>query len=679
MITLLRQQKTVFTQVKDFLSNESMIFLLKGYAGTGKTTMIKAIVEYLEGQHKSYQLMAPTGRAAKVMRDKLNVDAQTIHRSIYSSQLVVKEASSDDVSTKSFKYVFPIKKCDVAYDVVIVDESSMVSDAESINEFFQFGSGRLLTDLLDYVSQSDIKKMIFVGDSAQLPPVGDSKSLALDESFLLGKGFSVESAELTEVFRQDKESGILDVATDLRSLIQLPKAERNSLSIAPNDRDILEVLPSEIATKYTDIYPNPEVGNGVVVCFSNRNCFYVNQVIRSVIFKQSDTIQVGDVVLINNNNYYTFKREIFNGDMAKVISVGETEIHRNIPVTIKGKKTHVDLSFLNLGLLFPDGQIIECNVIENLLYCEERDISVEEQRALYIDFCMRYKGLKEGSDLFKNALKEDKYFNALRIKFGYAITCHKAQGGEWDKVFVDFSGRHGLYDDALRWCYTAITRAKETLFICNAPNINAFSNIKVTAIGCVNKSPDNYFSNLFSVETPFHSKVVPIGVKLKCLGVIEHLKDSKFNLEKVDSLDYQERYFIIDNESTKGITIIAYYDKNGVFKRLPIKNDNSDEDVLRETINKVCFIPDNCIYSPSNNLMKELFERISSLCSDLGIVITNIIEFLDNYYVMYCVKTDAMFAYIQFYFKEGKITTIMPKSELGEDDCKLKELISNFY
>ena len=677
MITLSPQQKDLFTQVKDFLSNESNIFVLKGYAGTGKTTMIEVIVDYMNENQMSYQLMAPTGRAAKVIRDKLNVSANTIHRSIYSSKLKVVEADNDDVSKKSFKYVFPIKRSETAYDVVIVDECSMISNTESTNEFFQFGSGRLLTDLLEYINQSSIKKLIFVGDSAQLSPVGDAESLAFNESYFSEKGIKVESGELTEVFRQDKESGILNVATNLRSLIQLPKAERLSLSIKPNEKDVLDVLPSDIATKYTDLYPNPEVCNGVVVCFSNRRCFYMNQAVRGKIFKNFDSIQVGDVVLINNNNYHTFKREIFNGDMAKVVSVGKTEIHPNVPVTIKGKRNHVNLSFLNLGLQFPDGQVIDCIVFENLLYSEGRDISVEEQRALYIDFCMRHKGLKEGDDLFKNALKEDKYFNALKIKFGYAITCHKAQGGEWDKVFVDFSGRHGLFDDALRWCYTAVTRAKESLYICNAPNINAFTGIRCTPIVSVNKSPENYYSESFSIETPFHKERSRVGVKLKCLGIIKSLKDTNFVIEKIDSFDYQERYSFKNRETLNTIVIGAYYDKNGIFKRLLVKNDGSDEDGLKVIINNAYYIPDVSFYRPSNNLMEELYERIISLCEDLGIAVTNITEYPDNYYVIYCLKTDALFAYVQFYFKDNKITTIMPKSEFGEDDYKLNELISN--
>ena len=169
--------------------------------------------------------------------------------------------------------------------------------------------------------------------------------------------------------------------------------------------------------------------------------------------------------------------------MAKVVSVGTLETHKNIPVTRDKIKKHITLTFRNIGLLFPgDDEIIYCTIIESLLNSNESDISSDEQRALYIDFCIRHPNLKYGSDEFKLAIRNDKYFNALKVKYGYAITCHKAQGGEWETAFVDYFGQCGLSDSHLRWCYTATTRAKKTLYTINPPNITSFSKLKFSTI-----------------------------------------------------------------------------------------------------------------------------------------------------------------------------------------------------
>ena len=222
---LTESQQPIFEQIVDFInSEEKKVFILKGYAGTGKTTMIKELVTFLDKQEVETIVMAPTGRAAKVLRDKVG-RGETIHKGIYDfDSLVCIEEETEDVSKKSFRYMFPVHKVmskeSRPFSVAIVDESSMISDTENHGEFFTFGSGRLLTDLLEYVTNTGIKKIIFVGDDAQLPPVTENESQALDPNYFVSRGMIVETATMTDVIRQDESSEILSIATEIRSLLR---------------------------------------------------------------------------------------------------------------------------------------------------------------------------------------------------------------------------------------------------------------------------------------------------------------------------------------------------------------------------------------------------------------------------------------------------------------------------
>ena len=674
-ITLLSQQQVAFTEIEAFLKNDFNIFILKGYAGTGKTTMLKYIVDYLKEQNKQYIVMAPTGRAAKVLREKVGAGV-TIHRGIYSKELSCIEVEDEDKSKKSFKFVFPIIEEPSEIEVALIDESSMVSDVESNGEFFVFGSGRLLTDLLTSVKTRGIKKVLFVGDPAQLPPVTDSYSRALDENYFKDLGYKVASFELTDVVRQTAESNILQETLKIRDVLAKPRSERNTLVINPNGQDIISASAESLPQLYTDLYPIPEIGNGQIVCYSNKLCKYYVDAIRNILFPGQQNIQVGDILIITSNNYRTYGREIFNGDMVKVFSVGSTECHPNIPVTIKGEKRHIDLMFRDIQIIYPDtNELISCKIMEDYLESDRPDLSSWQMRALYIDFIMRHKLLKEGSPEFKKAFIGDPYFNALRAKYGYAITCHKSQGGEWNTVFVDYSGRCGLADDHLRWCYTATTRAKQNLYIVNAPNITAFSKLSFSPIVKISKAPKDFWPSYYDIATPFHKEKTPFSVKLKCLGIIENLNQTSYILDSIQSNNYLERYHF---KSTDGleITIDAWYDGRGFFKLLPVANDGTPKDILCDIINKSTIEMPMLNYSPSNDLMKELFQKVYTASVDIGVTIVNVIEEPDKYFVNYCFITDARFAIIQFYFSGGRFSTAMPKSELGSNDTKLNQLIS---
>ena len=672
-ITLTHDQQIAFQKIRNFLETDIEIFILKGYAGTGKTTLIKSLYLELKNQSKSCLLFAPTGRAAKVMRDSIG-EGQTIHSGIYSKKIICTEIDNPDESQKLLQYHFPVKEVFDDEKIIIVDESSMISDTETNNEFFTFGSGRLLTDLL-YFAKCNSSKILFVGDPAQLPPVTDKNSSALDIGYFTELGYKTDSYELREVIRQKNDSGILDSSIVIRNTLLLDRKERHSLILEDNSHDIFEVRSVDVVERYTSLFPIPEVGNGVVVAYSNKQCYEYNVRIRNKLFPNQEQVTIGDILLINNNNYHTFGTSFYNGDMVKVIRVGSLVYHKNIPVTIKDEKRHIDLTFREIEIITPNtNEVITCNILEDFLYSPERDLTIWQMRALYIDFCMKHKDLKEGSDDFKDALKNDIFFNALHVKFGYAITCHKSQGGEWDSVFVDYYGRCGLADDHLRWCYTATTRAKKFLFIINPPHITSLSKLSFGDIGKITKAPTDFWQS-HEISTPFHNDSVTYPVRLKCLGVINALQDTEFRINDIQSCSYTEKYSFV-NERGKRIQLDAYYDGSGFFRPFTIQtNDDSDEVLIKNLFNKAMAYPDELSYTPSNNSMNDLYQRVISEALELNIKVVNIVECIEKYYVNYYLITSARFAVIQFYFKETGFSKALPKSELGIDDKLLIELI----
>lgn len=673
---LTSSQQTAFDKIKDFLDNDSDIFVLKGYAGTGKTHLIKYITRYLDENKTPYEVLAPTGRAAKVLRDRIG-KGRTIHSCIFNFDIICTNEDEDEVdeSANSYQLFFPIVEQKQDYQIMIIDESSMISNVKTQNEYLTFGSGVLLNDLLQFAKVCGINKLIFVGDPAQLPPVMDPHSYALDPDYLSSLGHNVESVELTDVVRQEDNNAILAQATKLRDLLAQPRKSRHNLSLDADGNDIIELQAGALPETFTDEFPVPEVGNGITVCFSNNRCFQVNQAIRSIIFPGEETVQVGDIVIINNNNYKSYGIQIFNGDIAKVTRVGEIELHPNVPVTIKGEKRHVDLAFRDIDLFFSKEDItITCKVFDDLLHSGESDLSVWQMRAVYIDFILRYQHLKRGTPELKEALMNDPYFNAVKVKFGYAVTCHKSQGGEWDTVFVDYSGRCGLSDDHLRWCYTATTRAKNRLFTINAPHITSFDRLTFTPISKFGKAPKNFWQEDDTLATTYHPSTDLIGVRLKHLGIEEALKETDFKLHNVVTCNWQDKFDFVSSTGEQ-VHIEVYYDGAGFFKLVPITGDGSSGDMLAQLINTSMAEPRNFNYEPSDELMRELFQRVTTIAIDAEVKIVNVVEMLHQYFVEYHLITDARFALIKFYVNEKGLSAAVPMSELGADDEKLKRLI----
>lgn len=680
------QQSTLST-IQSFIHDpEKHIFILKGAAGSGKTTLIRELISLLKERNLKFQVMAPTGRGAKILRDKTG-SGITIHRGIYNfDRLESKEVENTDESKKSFHYYFPLQ-IQLEAQITIVDEASMISDTKTQHELFTFGTGQLLSDLIVYANLSiKSSKLIFIGDEFQLPPVTDNHSKALDETYFEAKGYSVDMATLGTVLRQLKDSEILQTANNIRNILKTPIDQRFHFNIVAQNQ-IEEKKPELIASDYLSRFPFPEVGNGVVISYSNAGALEYNKSIREKLFPGSKEILPGDIVLICNNNYSSYEIELFNGDMAKVVETSSDTESRTIPVYIEGKKKNINLVFRDIKIRVPHyDNDIKCKVIDSLLNSPERDLNIDEMKALYIDFCIRFNDeqkrnkengrsvFREGSNEFKMKLKRDPYFNALKIKYGYAITCHKAQGGEWDTVYVDYSGRIGLFDDALRWCYTATTRAKSILIGTNLPKINGFQKLTFNPIAKVSTVGDDYYQASSLYQTPYHKDDSHIAKRLKYHEIIEKLKNTPFAIINVISLEYQEKYtFEYDSEY---IHVDLFHKKSGIFNDAIIKGNTKRINELKELLNKPFYLYLPLSYQPTTRLFQTLYQKIDAICSELGIQITNIVECPSNYYVLYFFKTSGSFSCIQFYYRnKSGFTTANPKSDMGEEDEKLQSLI----
>jgi hypothetical protein len=488
-LTLTPCQHAAVLAIGGFLASPSeSVFILKGYAGTGKTTLIRGVVNALAAAGRPFRLMAPTGRAARVLGHRAGHPAATIHRAIFRLDSVQAVTSVGDKSADLVRFMFELASNDgEAGTVYIIDEASMLSDVFQQNEHFRFGSGRLLHDLVDYTRPADRafqSKVIFVGDAAQLPPVGSIISPALDVNYLEHCfGLRATAAELLSVVRQEAASLILANASALREGIR--NASYGALDIRTGG-EVLEIQVEHIREHLITSAGVPDPAT-VVIAHSNERVRDYNVMIRDILFPKGDVLEVGDRVMAVANSY-RYGRPVYNGDMAVVTSVDPLPSSPARPVFVNlgkneqgvARSEFVPLSFRKVVLRFgmdgvekDDGEAfeIETYVIENLLRSPSADLTPVEMKALYVDFRTRHPGLKPGSASFKDAMSMDPWFNALRIKHGYAMTCHKAQGGEWRRVIVDFrSGVNPFCQNYFRWAYTAVTRAREVLFAIHPPH-----------------------------------------------------------------------------------------------------------------------------------------------------------------------------------------------------------------
>jgi len=518
--TLNEGQQQLVEEIDSFLSDKTTsVFLLKGYAGTGKTFITHGITQYLNAIGRQKVLMAPTGKAAKVLSDKTETNASTIHRIIYNYENVKEFKEEGLEGSETFRCYAELKvNLDTSETVYIIDEASMVSDLYSDSEFFRFGSGLLLKDLLKYINldhNDHNKKIIFIGDNAQLPPVGMSYSPALTAKYLKEKyQLNNQECELTEVVRQKSDSGVMENAKKLR--VALAAEQFNQLDFKTNYADITPLHVDDLVGKYIKACDGKvaQAKNAIVIASSNREVTKYNQVIREHFFPLQETLVAGDKVISVANHYnHSNDNVVTNGEFGMIKQVlSEPEV-RTVVLRKKGElglteTIRVELCFRDVELGFRNEigvvNFFTCKIVENLLYNDEPTLCSDENKALYVDFKNRHPDL-----LTKNKVRElgsarlgDPYYNAFKLKFGYAITCHKAQGSEWQQVFLKCSSYHNdkRTKEYFRWLYTAITRTSAQLFVIDEPHIKLGSRLKKVASVDFSR-PNLEFGNSTEIST----------------------------------------------------------------------------------------------------------------------------------------------------------------------------------
>lgn len=541
-ITLTNDQQLALMKIQAFLAGDKRVFLLKGYAGSGKTTLLKGIVAYLAESKINYQLMAPTGRAAKIIQQKTGFGATTVHKGIYCFDEL--EELKTDESDASFIYYYKlIDNQEVHNSVLLIDEASMVSDVDSVGEFFRFGSGKLLTDLMEYAQLNHLNstsKIVFIGDPAQLPPIGMNFSPALDDTYLTDTFHtSIELTEMTEVKRQDAQNGILRVATNLRRC--LTSGYFNNFNLQENEIDIFNPAYEQFFSEYAKAD-----GTKIIVTYKNKTAQDLNQNIRIKKYGADLPIQKGDIIIIGGNNY---SLGVMNGEFGVVSKVAENPESRTISLKLRGGETKpIRLTWRLVELLMPDNEgksnLVKGYLLENFL-SGENQLSSLEQQALFVDFLVRHPGIGKETVEFKDALMDDPYFHCILLKYGYAVTCHKAQGGEWDTAFtlwdkaIDFSlatSSHTITGkantDFYRWAYTAVTRASKRLYCLNPPRFNPFSAMSLVESVVQNAlqelAPSRMTAQELYIDESLVQKLNSMGLKEQPIELQNHFLNLNF-------------------------------------------------------------------------------------------------------------------------------------------------------
>ena len=447
-IDLTKSQAEALRSLAEFiLYQKESFFILKGYAGTGKTTLISIINSVINSFGINTVLLAPTGRASKILSSITHKPAYTIHKYIYRKN-----------TSKGFEGRFTLNFNKLKNTIFIVDEASMIN-TEKKSENYIFGSGSLLDDFIEFVFNSYENKIIFVGDNAQLPPVQQEKSPALSEDFLSKYGYPVSSFELLDITRQAKKSDIIKNATIIREILT-NKRNISELKFEASNEVVLPE-PNEVWEYIENSFYNCGKEETAIITVSNKIANAYNSTIRRKIFDYDEEITTGDILMVVRNNYlWTHQNAPFsflaNGDFLKINNIYGFE-----------NKYGFKFADVNVSLLYYPEFSFDVKLLLNTIYANSPALTYEERRKLYEEIASEFN-TKNKKKIYEK-LMENEYFNALEVKFAYAFTCHKAQGGQWENVFIDQGHFNFITPDNnyLRWIYTAITRAKNKLYLIN--------------------------------------------------------------------------------------------------------------------------------------------------------------------------------------------------------------------
>lgn len=682
-------QEAAIKAFDGFLNDKNtQAFILKGAAGTGKTTITRIMVDMVRKKFNNADsdiaLMAPTGRAADILAKRTGLPAATIHRTIYRLNKIERlsndesnqnnaedtdpgkkeKSESNDTGERMFHFALADKVfASNGNTVIFVDEASMVSDNFSSSDNFIFGSGYLLRDLLTVIRHH---KIVFIGDYAQLPPVGMTISPALSSEYLSQKyGIKTTEAVLSEIVRQDSNSVIMDNAVRLRNAIDAKRFADLHMSVG---NDVF------LSQSITDDYmrcPDSEFDK-IIVTFSNTDARNYNIEIRRRLLGDNAPRLVAGEPLVVSRNYYG-ERILFNGTIIRIepCTDGPTVISRTIPVPQRlledGRRVTrpVTLRFHKIRL-YGSGSIYnpEFYILDNFLDSESPSLGHDLTAALYIDFKIRHSDLssdKKHAEEFENALRTDPFFNCLLCKYGYALTCHKAQGGEWPNVLVDMS-RNGSKDneDYFRWDYTAITRASKRLWLFNAPVLDCIANMK--------KQPITHGGKF--------KTYVPEGSDFRTLrfeAIRRAARDLGLECEEDLSVNFQHRITLCDYSTGQYARFSLVYGKNGYTKAPTVLNASSGDFAQKclPAITAECGHPDIPFDDQGNPSARQMHNHVYACAGALGIKVVNIER--KQYQDVYHLCTDGQAVVSFTYNAKGRYTVMNPQSNIGDSDTLLKK------
>lgn len=445
-----KSQQNTINELSEFVlsdTNEEKVFILRGYAGTGKTSIVGALVKVMDELKMHTLLMAPTGRAAKVFSSMAGKPAYTIHKCIYRQQKFSVEQEGFQLTENRYKSA-----------LFICDEASMIS---TLNEGSPFGTGNLLDDLIEYVYSSPGCRLLLVGDDAQLPPVGQVNSPALDEHRLRGYGLTVITAQLTKVARQQLDSGILANATMLRQHLNDGDVDSLPRVLYKIFDDVRCIDGRELLECLEDSYRKEGLDDTIIITRSNARANKFNLGVRNQILGLEEELTSGDRLLVVKNNYFWGK----GFDQLPFIANGDViEVRR-----ARNTRSLYGFRFADVEIYMPDYDIeTEVTVLLDTLMVDGPSLPQSRQQELFCQIAQDYPEIRNQRDLYKT-IKENPYFNALQVKYAYCMTCHKSQGGQWNDVYLDvgYINPEHLGIDFYRWMYTAFTRARQTLYLVN--------------------------------------------------------------------------------------------------------------------------------------------------------------------------------------------------------------------
>ena len=590
---LTNDQKLAIKKLQNFINNNSKIFILQGSAGTGKTTIMEGIIDYLHDTQNQVSLLAPTGRAAKILQEKTNRQAFTIHRTIYTLHHIKECRFNNNFYPK---YIYSLRNNTENDNIIyIIDEASMISNIRNKSKHHQFGSGNVLKDLIKFCnvnSQSNNSKIIFLGDPTQLPPIYMENSPALNEYYFnnLSSNFNVESCNLKEIKRQNPNSKLMQKTIEISNGIHLN--DYNQLEVKENQTDIKNIDITDLPTIF-----NNEFNQKIIIAYSNKKVNEYNKFVRDHIFGRNTKISNGDRIVVTQNSYF-YERNILNGELGYIHNVNENIETFNVKLN---NNEIVKLIFRNVLIKFDNQEIIKCKIIENNLNNDKPDLSDIEEKALYLLFKTKNKNITPSEKGFYSLFNSDPYINALRVKFGYAITCHKAQGGEWKDVIIDFETSNYIKKSVYyKWAYTGISRAKENLF-------------------CINS---NYFNETIKKQIRSHNFDFNKYMEKDVNHIVEqHFDKRNIKVAKIMEFPFMDRIeFYNDNE--EATFDFFYNDKWEILNIKPLEYrrnrlENMLSVQLKQLMGKHRIISNSNSFFPDDKLFLETFyNRINNLLED---------------------------------------------------------------